>query len=234
MRQQHGIDRVAGDGELLGIAEEVRGDAGPPVDERAPLRTCIAQERVRAPQAPICSICSPKTRSKARRMRRCSLARHRRPSGVESHSLTAVGSLLMGRSCLRGPSQFNAQIATADVSTPCATDDPRVRYGQSLATTAAPAVYAQQQQRARAGAAAIARYVPLAAIGALVSACQSVGPERSDPAPAAAVPPLPCRRQLEPISMPAWNAATPIVEPRLLTRLSVAVRAGEMRPTLPS
>ena len=46
VRQQHGVDGVAGDGELLGVADEIGGDAGPPVDERAALRARVAQERV--------------------------------------------------------------------------------------------------------------------------------------------------------------------------------------------
>ena len=119
-------------------------------------------------------------------MRRCSLARHRRPSGVESHSLTAVGSLLMARSCLRGPSQFNATISRRGTATPCATGDPR--YDTVITCKRAPALYEQQQQRAapeqpRPPSFSAARG------SALVSACQSVGPRsRRCPRPRARSP----------------------------------------------
>ena len=46
MRQKHRVYGIARDRELLGSAQEIRRESGPPVHERAALSARIAQERV--------------------------------------------------------------------------------------------------------------------------------------------------------------------------------------------
>src|SRR5687768_12074409 len=76
-------------------------------------------------------------------MRRCSLARHRRPSGVDSHSLATVDSLLIVAILPERAITVQCTSSRRWTATPCTEGDPRY---DTVITYSGPAVYEQEQQ----------------------------------------------------------------------------------------
>ena len=106
-------------------------------------------------------------------MRRCSLVRHRRPSGVESHSLTAVGSLLTLSILPERAITVQCTRSRSGTFYPCATHDPR--YDTAITRNRLRRSMHNNNNRLRRSSRSPVILFPFA-VSALVSACQSVGP----------------------------------------------------------